>query len=139
MAANLGRALFFFPLYHLISPSLDASASPLSHSAIKNAGNCSVPITLVTLGAYFYRPSPPSSPSNPRAPLVERLNPFSKSSRSAAPSGQPGETRTVLVTVLSRMIIVPLCLLPLFGWWAAKTVNVADDPVFVVVACLLIG
>lgn len=30
-------------------------------------------------------------------------------------------------------------MLPLFGWYAAKTTNVADDPVFVVVACLLIG
>ena len=43
------------------------------------------------------------------------------------------------MTVISRMVIVPGVLLPLFGWWAAKTYNVADDPVFVVVACLLIG
>ncbi|ORY92885.1 membrane transport protein-domain-containing protein [Leucosporidium creatinivorum] len=115
------------PLQHVLN-----EAEPLK-AAIKNAGNCSVPITLVTLGAYFYRPSPPSPPR----PLLSRLNPFAKSSSPS--TGQPGETRTVLVTVVSRMVIVPMCLLPLFGWWAAKTVNVADDPVFVVVACLLIG
>lgn len=43
------------------------------------------------------------------------------------------------MAVMSRMVIVPLCLLPLFGVYAALTVNVADDPVFVVVACLLIS
>lgn len=50
-----------------------------------------------------------------------------------------GETRTVIVAVLSRMIITPLLLLPLFAFYAVETANVADDPVFVLVACLLIG
>ncbi|GAA5827403.1 hypothetical protein JCM3770_003226, partial [Rhodotorula araucariae] len=50
-----------------------------------------------------------------------------------------GETRTVVVAVATRMIIVPLVLIPLFAYYAKVTVNVADDPVFVVVACLLIG
>jgi predicted permease len=73
---------------------------------------------------------------------MQRLNPFStyrRRQRRANGSSKPGETRTVFVAVVSRMIIVPLCLLPLFGFYAAKTVNVADDPVFVVVACLLIS
>ncbi|KAK4046088.1 hypothetical protein OIV83_006368 [Microbotryomycetes sp. JL201] len=119
-------------------------AEPLK-SAIKNAGNCSVPITLVTLGAYFYRPSDPSRP-----PLMKRLNPFSKkptssasstasSFRSHRTSSKPGETMTIVVSVVARMIVVPLCLLPLFAWYARETFNVADDPVFVVTACLLIG
>lgn len=34
---------------------------------------------------------------------------------------------------------MPLLLLPLFGYYAAITENVADDPVFIVVGCLLIG
>ncbi|KAK4701246.1 catalase, partial [Phenoliferia sp. Uapishka_3] len=121
------------PLQHALN-----EAEPLK-SAIKNAGNCSVPITLITLGAYFYRPAPPSSP--PSEPFFKRLNPFIKHPRPLrhAGSGRPGETRTVLVAVVSRMIVVPIIMVPLFGWYAAKTVNVADDPVFVVVACLLIG
>ncbi|KAK4049111.1 hypothetical protein OIO90_005581 [Microbotryomycetes sp. JL221] len=112
-------------------------AEPLK-SAIKNAGNCSVPITLVTLGAYFYRPS---DSKVPKQSILTRLNPFSKvsSDPNRRRSGKPGETRTIVVSVVARMIVVPLCLLPLFAIYARETVNVADDPVFVVVACLLIG
>ncbi|GAA5906499.1 hypothetical protein JCM5296_003785 [Sporobolomyces johnsonii] len=147
-------------------------AEPLK-AAIRSSGSCSVPITLVTLGAYFYRPSEPATtsplrpsdepaamnpnpsaiaPQTPQAEgsfssaLLARLRrpfaplparPASSSAEGKRPHG--GETRTVFVAVVSRMIIVPLVLVPLFGWYAAKTVNVADDPVFVVVACLLIG
>ncbi|SCV74392.1 BQ2448_6824 [Microbotryum intermedium] len=117
-------------------------AEPLK-SAIKNAGNCSVPITLVTLGAYFYCPSQSASPSDPKLTFWERLNPFrrltSAERRERRRNSRPGETRTVLVAVLSRMVIVPALLIPIFGYYAAMTVNVADDPIFVVVACLLIG
>lgn len=45
----------------------------------------------------------------------------------------------MLVAVATRMVVVPLIMVPLFGWYAALTENVADDPVFVVVGCLLIG
>lgn len=73
--------------------------------------------------------------------LLDRLKtPFkSNPSTPAERRENAGATRTVIVSVLSRMIIVPLILVPLFGWYAYKTVNRADDPVFVVVACLLIG
>ncbi|SGY44110.1 BQ5605_C001g00117 [Microbotryum silenes-dioicae] len=122
--------------------SLVGTLTSVRH-AIKNAGNCSVPITLVTLGAYFYRPSAPTSPSDPKLTFWERLNPFRKLTaaerRERRRTSSPGETRTVLVAVLSRMIIVPALLIPIFGYYAAMTVNVADDPIFVVVACLLIG
>ncbi|GAA5945452.1 hypothetical protein JCM1841_001808, partial [Sporobolomyces salmonicolor] len=148
-------------------------AEPLK-AAIRSSGSCSVPITLVTLGAYFYRPSEPATTSplrpsdnpaamNPNPSAVAPQTPQAEGSfsfallarlrrpfaplppRPVSPSSAEGkrphggETRTVFVAVVSRMIIVPLVLVPLFGWYAAKTVNVADDPVFVVVACLLIG
>lgn len=103
-----------------------------------------MPITLVTLGAYFYRPS--SSPPSTLVPQSEgpttffsRFQLFSKSTSSLREPRIVGERRTILVAVVSRMILVPLILLPLFGWYAAATTNVADDPVFIVVACLLIG
>ncbi|GAA5899220.1 hypothetical protein JCM6882_009287 [Rhodosporidiobolus microsporus] len=141
-------------------------AEPLK-ATIRSAGACSVPITLITLGAYFYRPSasattsplrPADDPSalnptnaapppnahetsfsssllrrlrNPFAPLPVRSNEERRAHR--------GERRTVAVAVVSRMVIVPAVLIPLFAYYAKVTVNVADDPVFVVVACLLIG
>lgn len=77
--------------------------------------------------------------------LLDRLrSPFASPSPSSSNSvserrASSGANRTVIVSVLSRMIIVPLVLIPAFGYWAYKTVNRADDPVFVVVACLLIG
>ncbi|KAM0750887.1 auxin efflux carrier [Meredithblackwellia eburnea MCA 4105] len=143
------------PLWAAILSLIVACIPPLQHylneaeplkAAIKNAGNCSVPITLITLGAYFYDPTPPSSrgamtTSSPtESSFFTRMNPFINSRRpSSGRPSRPGESRTVFVAVVSRMIIVPLVMLPLFGWYAAKTTNVADDPVFVVVSCLLIG
>ncbi|GAA5898902.1 hypothetical protein JCM8208_005424 [Rhodotorula glutinis] len=155
------------PLQHTLN-----QAEPLK-AAIRSAGSCSVPITLVTLGAYFYRPTPAaaadSSPLRPegrelppsarrnstsrsparrpprsfsRAMLARLRNPFApiQHTPELVPTGSGrGETRTVVVSVVTRMIIVPLCLIPLFAWYAKATINVADDPVFVVVACLLIG
>lgn len=125
-------------------------------SAIASAGSCSVPITLVTLGAYFYRPSAPTRPG--KATLAQKLNPLfwirgAKLDAHATEEEQTlladgdapparavaGEGRTVWVAVLSRMVVVPLCLIPLFHYYAKATTNVADDPVFIVVACLLIG
>ncbi|GAA5824082.1 hypothetical protein JCM11251_001514 [Rhodosporidiobolus azoricus] len=141
-------------------------AEPLK-AAIRSAGACSVPITLITLGAYFYRPSssattsplrPADEPSslNPThaSPATARETSFSSSllrrlrnpfaplpTRSSGEDRRAhrGERRTVLVSVVSRMVIVPAVLIPLFAYYAKATVNVADDPVFVVVACLLIG
>lgn len=45
----------------------------------------------------------------------------------------------MFVACFARMILVPACLVPLFYIYVKYTTNVADDPVFVVVACLLIG
>jgi len=74
--------------------------------------------------------------------LARLRNPFAPITHTPelVPTGSGrGETRTVVVSVVTRMVIVPLCLIPLFAWYAKATINVADDPVFVVVACLLIG
>uniref|UniRef100_A0A0K3CW30 BY PROTMAP: gi/472584820/gb/EMS22395.1/ protein of auxin efflux carrier family [Rhodosporidium toruloides NP11] gi/647401045/emb/CDR46984.1/ RHTO0S13e04412g1_1 [Rhodosporidium toruloides] n=1 Tax=Rhodotorula toruloides TaxID=5286 RepID=A0A0K3CW30_RHOTO len=127
-------------------------------SAIRSAGSCSVPITLVTLGAYFYRPSAASAadtsplrreeqelPRSFRSKLLHLVKKPFKPRKNGDGDGEgdgdkaKGETSTVVVAVVSRMVVVPLVLIPLFAWYAKVTVNVADDPVFVVVACLLIG
>ncbi|BGP32045.1 hypothetical protein JCM10296v2_003824 [Rhodotorula toruloides] len=125
-------------------------------SAIRSAGSCSVPITLVTLGAYFYRPSAASAadtsplrreeqelPRSIRSKVLHLVKKPFKPRKNGDGEGDgdkgKGETSTVVVAVVSRMVVVPLVLIPLFAWYAKVTVNVADDPVFVVVACLLIG
>ncbi|GAA99562.1 uncharacterized protein L969DRAFT_73659 [Mixia osmundae IAM 14324] len=171
---KLGRGIGKFmtvPLWAALLSMVVACIPPLQSllhdveplkGALRSAGNCSVPITLVVLGAYFYRP--PADPAQPRrmpirrrstAPdlgegrkaedqsrfkkIMNRLPLPSASALRQSEAQAPGETRTVMVAILSRMIITPLILLPLLGWWASKTINVADDPVFIVTACLIIG
>ena len=106
----------------------------VARSAIKSAGNCSVPITLVVLGSYFVEePDPSSSPATPgknaggrksalkrkastASTLRERFSAYlslpsskSKDEDSLVQSkGKKGEGRTVFVSVTSRMIVAPL-------------------------------
>lgn len=50
------------------------------------------------------------------------------------------ENRTILISILSRMFLTPLILIPPLAWYAISTKsNVVDDPVFVCCAVLLIG
>lgn len=79
--------------------------------------------------------TPARAGSRPRP--SERPTSFSRPS--VAVPARNGETRTVIVALLSRMIVPPLLLLPPLCWWSKETTNVADDPVFMVVACLVIG
>ncbi|EGO03932.1 hypothetical protein SERLA73DRAFT_69744 [Serpula lacrymans var. lacrymans S7.3] len=116
--------------------------------ALTSAGNCSIPLTLVVLGAYFYTPPDEARQDRPEGlstrrssvsllsnlqdvfklkPTIGRRN-KTLLSASSAPSDS-GETTTVIIAVSSRMIITPLLLLPLM----------ALSPVFVVSTVLLIG
>lgn len=138
------------PLQH----TLDAHVQPIK-GALTAAGNCSIPLTLVVLGAYFYSPASddivngnagtlPSGASSGHG-AVNGVNPTSDdsgdASRRTSLAGsvksmlrltrldkkasytpkrtRPGETRTVIIAVLSRMLITPLLLFPLM-LWAAK-------------------
>ncbi|KAI6108588.1 membrane transport protein-domain-containing protein [Pisolithus croceorrhizus] len=56
----------------------------------------------------------------------------------------PGETTTVAVTLLSRMILTPLLLLPLMAFVKIRSdgeggIKVFDDPVFIVATILLVA
>jgi hypothetical protein len=56
------------------------------------------------------------------------------------PSAYPGENRTVLVAVVSRMIIVPLIMLPFIALIAKYDLfPAAEDPVFILSAVLLVS
>ena len=125
------------PLQH----ALDEHVQPIK-GALTMAGNCSIPVTLVVLGAYFYTPPDPAerasrrtlpSTTNTRERSVSSTSHMSifdnvrdmfsmkKRSRDGRSSGvattlkRPGETKTVIVAVLARMIVTPLLLLPLLA------------------------
>jgi predicted permease len=109
---------FIPPLQHW----LQTSARPLS-GALTSAGNCSIPLTLVVLGAYFY-PEVPESPKIGLVPpsmltaspststLVGDLN-VESSGSSRKKAARKGESMTVVISILSRMILTPLVLMPL--------------------------
>jgi len=114
------------PLQHLFNGFL----RPV-RGAINQADDCSIPITLVVLGAYFHTPADRSaqlSSDTPvdwqRASVSGRLRkifcPHSESQKGAirleshgTRLGNRGEGKTIFVAILARMFIVPLLLLPL--------------------------
>ncbi|KAH9163302.1 auxin efflux carrier [Lactarius sanguifluus] len=121
--------------------------------AIAQAGDCSIPLTLVVLGAYFHRPPdksefPPSEANGQQqASLVGRFRRFfrlggRKGDRDmyATRVRNRGEGRTVFVSILARMVIAPALLLPLvvFGQLQGYP-HVFRDPVFVLSLVLLLA
>ena len=109
--------------------SIDSHLWPL-RGAITQAGNCSIPLTLVVLGAYFHRPAdksmlPPLDDlgSQGEGPLSQLRKLFGLESKSrmgalrletdASQIGDSGEGRTIFAIILARMFIAPLLLLPL--------------------------
>jgi predicted permease len=128
------------PLWASVVSLVVALNQPLQHfigrylwpvrGAITQAGNCSVPLTLVVLGAYFHRPA-----DNSKLPLLDdvgsqRATPLSQlrkflclesESRTgalrlqthASQLGNSGEGSTIFAIILARMFIVPLLFLPL--------------------------
>ena len=125
------------PLWAALASFVVACVTPLQDflkndvqpikGALNNAGNCSIPLTLVVLGAYFY--SPPSEVDTRRresthsdstlsftgsfrSMLKLTSNPRGKR-RPANRDSHPGETKTVIIAIVSRMIITPALLMPL--------------------------
>ncbi|KAH9916976.1 membrane transport protein-domain-containing protein [Epithele typhae] len=166
------------PLWAALASLVVACVQPLQHAldihlppvkgAIASLGNCSIPVTLVVLGAYFYSPPDPVAVERRGRRARERSAGLRSASRASvlfdsvrdmfsmksvhreqgalgAPSAssgaaRPGETRTVWVAILSRMIITPLVLLPLMVVCTKFDLQrVFDDPVFVVSNVLLIA
>ncbi|KAJ1311361.1 hypothetical protein OPQ81_009854 [Rhizoctonia solani] len=153
------------PMYAAVASLIVACVQPMQHAldkhmqpvkgALLNAGSCSIPVTLIVLGAYFYRPKEETSEGE----QVATGRPVSASSsttivgnwrdnlrhnslvkRSDGVSKYPGETKTVFIAVLSRMVITPLVLLPLMAVFTTFDVHALFvDPVFVVSIVLLIS
>ncbi|KAJ6613677.1 auxin efflux carrier [Mycena sp. CBHHK59/15] len=132
------------PLWAALASIVVACVGPLQHvfkdhmhpvkGALTSAGNCSIPITLIVLGAYFY-PPPPENASSLLDSGREKQRAAEKK-----PAAHPGETKTVVIAVVSRMILTPLLLLPLMALCAKFDFQaVFDDPVFVVATVLLLS
>ncbi|KAJ7183223.1 membrane transport protein-domain-containing protein [Mycena filopes] len=152
------------PLQH----ALDEHMQPIK-GAVTSAGGCAIPLTLIVLGGYFY-PAPPEPSAtangatlngngNGHAGVGERIQTsksttsllesvremFGKQARRdgevpARAKTRPGETKTVVIAVLARMILTPMLLLPLMALCAKYDFHaVFDDPVFVVANVLLVS
>ncbi|KAF8651408.1 hypothetical protein AX16_004801 [Volvariella volvacea WC 439] len=140
------------PLQHF----LDHDVTPVK-GALNAAGNCSIPLTLVVLGAYFYTPPAEGDEKGKTTAVMEALRVEVEDSESDWDSvddsddeddmwdrvrqwSVTGETRTVIVAVLSRMVLTPMLLIPLIafsshlGWD-----EILQDPIFIIANVLLIA
>ncbi|KAF8623846.1 hypothetical protein AX15_006168 [Amanita polypyramis BW_CC] len=112
--------------------------------AISTAGKCSIPLTLIVLGAYFYPSSEEGkavSTAKTRS-FADFFKSYFVSNTSDEPVSEryPGETKTVVIAVASRMFVTPLMLLPLMAIGAKYDIhNVFSDPVFIVANVLLLS
>jgi auxin efflux carrier family protein len=110
------------PLWSALLSLLVACIEPLKHAllnhlqpvnfAIANAGKCSVPLTLVVLGAYFYVPDESTTTRTFMQMLRDMWHRKNALSQENQIKPNPGETKTVFLSVASRMIITPLILIP---------------------------
>ncbi|GHJ90117.1 hypothetical protein NliqN6_6519 [Naganishia liquefaciens] len=138
-------------------PPLQATlvkTKPLTQ-AITSAGQCSIPLTLVVLGAFFYSPPPPASEPQPPSTFQKIKNAIGFGSHKETPrqaskpvavattapsKSRPGENRAVFVAVTSRMIVTPLLFMPLLAALAKYDLfRAAEDPVFILAATLIVS
>jgi auxin efflux carrier family protein len=131
------------PLWASILSLIVACVTPLQSAlermepvkgALGAAGNCSIPLTLVVLGAYFYSEPQEEDMQNgdlSYSQISERRGLEHQTSRSSllsafqemfalkrAPQHQSqtcGEGRTVFVAIFARMVVVPAVMLPVMA------------------------
>ncbi|POW05306.1 hypothetical protein PSTT_09786 [Puccinia striiformis] len=126
-------------------------------SALKSAGNVSVPLTLVVLGAYFNTSDPKqtTTESSTADEGIQSLTPSELKIQAQLRKTRRVERLTILGSILARMIITPLILLPLlfmilryFHTSNNNPIEIGDpnesgrfheDPCFILVTVLLIG
>ncbi|ETW77828.1 hypothetical protein HETIRDRAFT_56145 [Heterobasidion irregulare TC 32-1] len=153
MTAPLWAALLSLvvALIPALQHTLEVHMKPVK-GAVSQAGNCSIPLTLVVLGAYFYRPSSETGSRETRwhrvrsqVSLVDSVREmFSLKNGRTSTRSPPlkkessGEGKTVFVAIAARMVITPALFLPLMclGAWLDLP-TVFEDPVFVLALVLL--
>lgn len=163
------NAFMTMPLWASLLSLIVACTPPLQSAlermepvkgALGAAGNCSIPLTLVVLGAYFYSEPPEDDiqdgdltdcetdetrrelgQSKSRTSLISTLQEMLALKRAPQPQPQTrGESKTVFVAILARMVVVPAVMLPVLAILAKFDVHdIFADPVFVVSNVLLIA
>jgi predicted permease len=120
LAASL--ASLFVAMIPPLQTFLTDYASPLK-MALSNAGDCSIPLTLVVLGAYFWEPKPAKGGNiviagdDPSFELRIGTSAMKQPSRICRLSFSD-ESKTVIAALLTRMILVPLLIMPLLYYSA---------------------
>jgi len=127
------------PLWSALLSLVVACVDPVKHAlehhmqplneAISISGACAVPLTLVVLGAYFYKPKSEGEQLRKEEEGARSLGSRIKGILHITPryatfenrnaskeNGIPGETKTVVLAVASRMIITPILLVPVMVW-----------------------
>ncbi|KAK7463023.1 hypothetical protein VKT23_007605 [Stygiomarasmius scandens] len=155
------------PLWAALASIIVACVQPLQHAlemhmqpvkgAVTSAGNCSIPVTLIVLGAYFYPAPKEDAQTNgvanghangkalkPSPSLLDNIRDIFRKDQQRAErqktKNRPGETRTVVIAVLSRMIVTPILLLPIMAVAKYSDMHaVLDDPIFVLANVLLVA
>lgn len=136
------------PLWAAILSLVVACIPPLQHAldehmrpvkgAINAAGNCSIPVTLVVLGAYFWREDPGAAKARKQKGFKQAISDWWNTPRQKNTS--PGEMRTVIASILARMVVTPAILLPLIYLFAKFDLHeMFYDPVFVVSTVLVVS
>jgi len=151
------------PLWASVLSLVVALTQPLQHlfgvqlrpirDAITQAGDCSIPLTLVVLGAYFHHPPdkselPSSELNGQRASLLgnfrrifslERWKEDRCTLSQSTRARNRCEGRTVFVSILARMVVAPALLLPLVVFGRLQGYPpVIKDPVFILSHVILI-
>lgn len=96
--------------------------------ALKQAGACSIPLTILVLGAYF-------------AGDVANTHAHEHPEQAEQSPETPDYSwRTITAATMARMILTPLVMLPMLAYVCLVSRNkVVDDPVFIACAALVIG
>ncbi|KAH9060599.1 auxin efflux carrier [Lactarius vividus] len=118
------------PLQHV----LEVHLHPVQ-GAITQAGNCSIPVTLVVLAAWRRA----SFASSLREIFRLKAREEDRRSRVQQRAGK-GEGRTIFVAIFARMIVVPALFLPFMAIGALRNhPPVFQDPVFILSNVLLLA
>ncbi|KOS13044.1 endoplasmic reticulum auxin efflux carrier [Malassezia pachydermatis] len=108
--------------------------------AIEQMGQCSIPLSILVLGAYFAGDDAPSTMLINRRSYLDEGS-FERERWLEIERRRKRATwRTIIAAASSRMIVTPLLLFPLVAYVCLRVrTSVVDDPVFIACACLLIG
>lgn len=107
---------------------------------LEQMGQCSIPLSILVLGAYFAGDDAPTTMLVNRRSHVEESSAEHEQWLELERKRKRTTWRTILAAASSRMIVTPLLLFPVLVYVCLVVrTKVVDDPVFIACACLIIG